>query len=76
LTDQAVQNLDDVLAPQTMANLNGQRLATEHVNDSKRPELLSIAQLVMVAVQTRDRSAIRCDRAMSSFGGCGPPQPA
>lgn len=31
----AIQNLDDMLAPQTMANFDGKRLATEHVNDGQ-----------------------------------------
>jgi hypothetical protein len=34
-----------------MDNLDGKRLAAEHVNDSERPELLPTIQLIMDEVQ-------------------------
>jgi hypothetical protein len=40
-----------MLAAQTIANLDGKRLAAEHVDDGQGPELLAVAQLVMNKVQ-------------------------
>ena len=40
-----------MLAAQTIANLDGKRLAAEHVDDGQGPELLAVAQLVTNKVQ-------------------------
>ena len=51
---------DDMLATQTMANLDGKRLSAVHVDDDERSELLPITQLVV------DKS-----RLHTSFGRWG-----
>ena len=51
LPHETVQHLNHVLAPQPLTDLDGQALATEHVDDRQRTELLPVAQPVLDEVQ-------------------------
>lgn len=51
LGDQAIENLDDMLAAQTLADFDGETFAAEHVNDRESSELLPVAELVRDEVQ-------------------------
>jgi len=43
LGDQAIENLNDMLAAQPLADLDGETFAAEHINDRKSSELLPVA---------------------------------
>src|SRR4030095_9809706 len=51
LRDQAIENLDDMLAAQMLANFDCETFAAEHVNDREGSELLPVAELVRDEVQ-------------------------
>src|SRR5271170_994047 len=51
LANEAVQDLDDMLATQPLPDLDRQTLPAEHVDDGESAELLTAAQLVVDEVQ-------------------------
>jgi hypothetical protein len=51
LANEAVQDLDDMLATQPLPDLDRQTLPAEHVDDGENAELLTAALLVVDEVQ-------------------------
>lgn len=52
LGDQAIENLDNLVAAQPLADLDGETFAAANVNDRKSPGLLCVAELVRDEAQT------------------------